>query len=76
MDLIWRLLTESFDLDREYMSAVDSGDEGRAKALVKKAAFSRGYRIGPVYHGGASGFNEFSYRAISLPGPQQAPVRL
>jgi len=66
--LLATLLTESVDFDSEYFRALESGDEERAKALVKKAAFSRGYRIGPVYHGGASGFNEFSFDHLGKTG--------
>lgn len=62
--LIRHLLHESLDLDLEYQKALESRDQTKMESLVRKAARSAGYRVGPVYHGGASGFNEFSYGSI------------
>ncbi|MDX9860928.1 MAG: hypothetical protein RBS99_08410, partial [Rhodospirillales bacterium] len=54
--------------DAAYLAAVEDGDMATAQRMVDDAARAAGYNIGPVWHGGADGFNVFSWSKMGQQG--------
>jgi GNAT superfamily N-acetyltransferase len=54
--------------DADYLAAVERGDMETAQRMVDEAARRAGFDIGPVWHGGADGFDVFDWRFIGAQG--------
>jgi hypothetical protein len=54
--------------DSDYLAAVERDDMEMAQRMVDEAAKAAGYDIGPVWHGGADGFNVFDWSRIGEQG--------
>jgi hypothetical protein len=57
--------------DAAYLNAVKTGDNAAAQRMVDEAARGAGFTIGPVWHGGAPGFNVFDWSKIGQQGTSE-----
>lgn len=52
-------LSQTNNIDEEYFEAVRMNNLSRLQEMVKNAAITAGFTVGPVYHGTSNIFNEF-----------------